>query len=69
MGWEDTSAGRRLRWRPITAAAESNELTDDLTTWIREQRRLKVRVPTIQRVAKQLFGVEVTEAAVRRIRA
>ena len=58
-GWSDTSAGRILVWnRPVEAESEA-------ANWIREQRRLKIRIPTIQRVAKQLFGLELTAAQIR----
>lgn len=68
--WEETSAGRRLVWSrpaveptPTPAAEEASELT----AWIREQRRLKIRIPTIQRVAKQIFGVELTAKDIRAV--
>jgi DNA mismatch repair protein MutS len=74
-GWEETSAGRRLVWsRPASASGGAAgagvadpSLGDDVTAWIREQRRLKIRIPTIQRVAKQIFGVELTAKEVRAI--
>jgi DNA mismatch repair protein MutS len=62
--WEETSTGRRLVWSSASAPSETN---DELTAWIREQRRLKIRIPTIQRVAKQIFGVELTAKDVRSI--
>jgi DNA mismatch repair protein MutS len=67
-GWQDTSAGRRLRWsRPVVANTVTVP-TDEVTAWVREQRQKKIRVATIQRVAKQIFGIDLTEAAVRAIR-
>jgi DNA mismatch repair protein MutS len=64
-GWQDTSAGRRLVWsRPAAATT----VTEEVTAWVREQRQKKIRVATIQRVAKQIFGVDLTEAAVRAVR-
>jgi len=55
-GWEETSAGRRLRWsRPSIA-----DTGDEVLAWIKEQRLLKVRVPTIQRMAKQIFGLDLS---------
>jgi DNA mismatch repair protein MutS len=68
-GWQETSAGRRLVWerRPVSAATGTEE-TEEVVAWVREQRRKKIRVATIQRVAKQIFGVDLTEAAVRAIR-
>ena len=60
-GWEETSAGRRLRWsRPLVGT-----VTDEVTVWIKEQRLLKVRVPTIQRMAKQIFAVDLTAAQIK----
>lgn len=74
-GWEETSAGRRLVWSRATAvcneksadAADTIEHADELASWIREQRRLKIRIPTIQRVAKQIFGVELTAKDIRAV--
>ena len=66
-GWQDTSAGRRLVWSrtaPATATA-GTEPAEDVAAWVREQRRLKIRVATIQRMAKQIFGVELTEKWIR----
>ena len=57
-GWSDTSAGRVLVWAKEEAESEA-------AAWIREQRRLKIRIPTIQRLAKQLFGLELTTAQIR----
>ena len=62
-GWEETSGGRRLRWsRPAVSA-----VTDEVTAWIKEQRLLKVRVPTIQRMAKQIFGVSLTAVQIKSV--
>ena len=65
--WEETSAGRRLIWSRPTSSAKTGttETSDELTAWIREQRRLKIRIPTIQRVAKQIFGVELAAKDIR----
>jgi DNA mismatch repair protein MutS len=61
-GWEETSGGRRLRWsRPAVGA-----LSDEVTSWIKEQRLLKVRVPTIQRMAKQIFGQDLTVQQIKK---
>jgi len=63
IGWEDTSAGRQLRWsRPSVAEQETGE---EVLAWIREQRQLKIRIPTIQRMAKQIFGASLTEKMIR----
>lgn len=69
--WEDTSTGRRLVWSRRSAAAATattDETNTELTAWIREQRRLKIRIPTIQRVAKQIFGVDLAAKDIRAIR-
>jgi len=64
QGWIDTSAGRRLSWsRPLVSTID-----DEVTAWIREQRQLKVRVPTIQRMARQIFGVELTVAQIKAVK-
>jgi DNA mismatch repair protein MutS len=62
-GWQDTSAGRRLVWSRTAAAGA--EPAEDVAAWVREQRRLKIRIATIQRMAKQIFGVELTEKWIR----
>lgn len=62
--WEDTSAGRRLIWTRSAVAATVG-VPEEVTVWVREQRRLKVRVPTIQRMAQQIFGLALTEKFVR----
>jgi DNA mismatch repair protein MutS len=65
MKWEDTSAGRRLKWsRPDNATG----LTAEIEAWVREQKRLRIRIPTILRMAKQIHGVDVTEKWVRGVR-
>lgn len=64
--WEDTSVGRQLRWSRASAAPVG--VTEEITAWIREQRRLKVRVPTIQRMAQQIFGIQLKESFVRATR-
>ena len=66
-GWEDTSAGRRLRWsRPSVIGADvEGGVSEEVVAWTREQRRLKIRVATIQRMAKQIFDVALTEKWIR----
>jgi hypothetical protein len=64
--WEDTSAGKRLVWTRATAQAPA--LSEEITAWVREQLQLRVRVPTIQRMGRLMFGVELTEKAVRALR-
>lgn len=64
QGWEDTSAGRRLVWsRP-----EQTEPSDEVVAWVRDQKRHRIRVATIQRMAKQIYGIELTDKWVRGIR-
>lgn len=66
QGWQETSTGRSLVWsRPVTPSIPSSDVKEDVKAWIREQRLLKIRVPTIQRMAKQIFGVEVTAAQIK----
>ena len=68
-GWQDTSAGRRLIWtRPVMTGTDDITPSDEVIAWVREQRKRKIRLATIQRVAKQIFGVDLTEAMVRSIR-
>lgn len=74
-GWEDTTTGRRLVWSKAAATAAeaaaetiSHVLDDDVVAWIRDQRRRKIRVATIQRMAKQIFGVELADKQVRATR-
>jgi DNA mismatch repair protein MutS len=65
--WEETSAGRRLVWSRSATETDAIEHADEVTAWIREQRHLKIRIPTIQRVAKQIFGVELTAKEIRAV--
>lgn len=82
-GWEETSAGRRLVWQrglmaPAGGAGGSDSsvtsesgsrLTEELVAWIREQRRLKIPMATLKRMARTLFGgIELTTAEVRAIK-
>jgi len=61
-GWEETSGGRRLRWsRPSVG-----NVSDEVGSWITEQRLRKIRVPTIQRMAKQIFGVELSVQQIKK---
>ena len=69
-GWEDTSAGRRLLWSrpaPATTTATNESLSDDVSAWIKEQKVMKVRVATIQRMAKQIFGINITVTQIKSI--
>jgi DNA mismatch repair protein MutS len=67
-GWEETSAGRRLVWSDSVITHVDVGTGEDVTAWIREQKRRKIRVATIQRMAKQIFGVDLTDKFVRSIR-
>ena len=67
-GWADTSSGRELIWHPGAATAATNTSDDDpVSGWIRDQKRQKIRVKTIQRVATQIFGVTLTEEHIRSV--
>lgn len=65
LGWEETSTGRRLVW---SAAAASAGLSDEVREWVRDQRRQKIRIATIQRMARQIFGVEMSDKEIRAIK-
>ena len=65
-GWEDTSAGRRLQWARVSSV-DKEEVPDDVLAWVREQRGRKIRVATIQRMAKQIFECELTEKQIRSV--
>jgi len=60
LGWEETSAGRVLKWMK-----EEDEVEDEVSAWIKEQRQRKIRVATIQRMAKQIFGLELTAVKIK----
>jgi DNA mismatch repair protein MutS len=61
-GWIDTSAGRRLDfYRPATG---STAVSEEVAAWVRDQRRHRITIPTIQRMTKQLHGVDLTRAQV-----
>jgi DNA mismatch repair protein MutS len=63
-GWADTSSGRELVWHPGTIGHTEDE---PVSGWIRDQKRQKIRVKTIQRVATQIFGVTLTEEYIRSV--
>ena len=57
LRWSETSRGRKLEW---SRKEESKpELCEEIQIWIQEQKKAKVRVATIRRVAKQKFGVDL----------
>jgi DNA mismatch repair protein MutS len=70
-GWRDTSSGPLLDFERMVAGERIEHVDeageDDVTAWIREQRQLKIRVPTIKRMAKQIFGVELSDKQIRAV--
>jgi len=38
---------------------------DEVSAWIKEQRQRKIRVATIQRMAKQIFGRDITAKQIK----
>lgn len=68
-GWIDKgAAGRELMWHPGSATTSAKSSDDDpVSGWIRDQKRQKIRVKTIQRVATQIFGVTLTEEHIRSV--
>ena len=56
-GWkEDATGARILTWvRP-----DHKSLSNEVVTWIREQKLLKIRGPIIQRMGKQIFGIDIS---------
>lgn len=69
-GWQETSAGQHLVWSAVAdVITHVEDMGEEITAWIREQKRRRIRVATIQRVAKQIFGADLTEKYVRSIRA
>ena len=63
QGWKETSAGRQLSWMKPGVVT----MDDEVRAWIKEQRQLKVRIPTIQRMARHIFGVELTSSQVKSV--
>jgi len=61
-GWKETATGRFLAWSlPCSKEAEAEgEGESEVKAWIIEQKAAKSRVATIQRLAKQMFGQELT---------
>jgi len=74
-GWIDKgAAGRELVWHPGPASYKEGDGDGDgdgegdpVSGWVRDQKRQKIRVRTIQRVATQIFGVTLTEEYIRSI--
>ncbi len=70
-GWQETSVGRRLVWsmRPADVISHVGAGPgEEVVAWIREQKRRRVRIATIQRMGKQIFDVDLTDKYVRGIR-
>ncbi len=65
--------GQKTNHYPVTKEirkAEQVNTTDpqpDIQAWIRDQHRQKIRIATIQRMAIQIFGIELTEKEIRAI--
>lgn len=65
-GWKETATGRILVWRRLGPTAEATAaVTDEIRAWIAEQRGRRIRISTIQRMAKQLYSIDLTAAAIR----
>jgi DNA mismatch repair protein MutS len=62
-GWKETATGRILAWTRSVSVSATEEA--EVKAWVVEQKSRKIRVPTIQRLAKQQFGVDLTVAAIR----
>lgn len=60
-GWKETATGRILAWTRSVSAPEGSEVK----AWVIEQKSRRIRVATIQRLAKQQFGVDLTVSAIR----
>jgi DNA mismatch repair protein MutS len=80
QGWQDTSSGTILRWsRKEEEEEEKEEEKKEIKTqtqeaskgeihaWVRDQHRQKIRIATIQRMAIQIFGIELSEKEIRAI--
>ena len=59
-GWKETDKGRQLEFTRTDL-----EVDTSVKEWVREQKSRKIRVATIQRMAKQLYKVDLTVAAIR----
>lgn len=83
QGWQDTSSGKILHWsrkeeeekkkkeekeHTQSTAPEAQEASkDEIHAWVRDQHRQKIRIATIQRMAIQIFGIELSEKEIRTI--
>lgn len=61
VGWQETSDGRRLLW----SRSAKDTLDPEVADFIRLEKGLKRRTATIQRVALQRFGVQLTAAQIK----
>jgi len=61
-GWEETVAGRTLIWSQAT-----HTISEEIVAWIREQRLLKIKPTVMQRMAKQIFDVELTPSQLKKV--
>ena len=62
-GWKETATGRQLSWsRPAVGT-----VADDVTAWVREQKGRQIRTATIQRMAKQIYGVDLTVGQIKAV--
>ena len=65
VGWKETATGRILEWtRPEVNESEEG---NTVKIWVAEQKSRRVRVATIQRLAKQQFGVDLTAQFIKGI--
>lgn len=75
-GWEEesvASSGRSLKWRKaieephgdVKEGHESEEPSVGLESWVQEQLFFKISVGTIQRMAKQIYGVTLSPQKIR----
>jgi DNA mismatch repair protein MutS len=63
QGWKETAMGRILAWtRSVSAPATEGAA---VKAWVVEQKSRRIRIPTIQRLAKQQFGVDLTVQSIR----
>ena len=62
-GWKETATGRILAWTRSVSVSATEEA--EVKAWVIEQKSRKIRVPTIQRLAKQQFGVDLTVQSIR----
>ena len=73
-GWQETSMGRLLVWSRTAAEDVITHVNtgvgpgEEVVAWIRDQKRRRVRIATIQRMGKQIFNLDLTDKYVRGIR-